>query len=167
MRVLAMLVGFAASCALDTTALQAAKPRRTWTIYIAQDKHLDYNWCGTTTEIEMRMVALVDFYLAQAEQKRGRWNLDGTLWADVYLRRRRDEGLAFCIEPSASGDSAAAAAYDSRRDQLVMVTTQDTKDATVEGRVWIFDFRLHLEMIETPWLFYVLSTWDFHWEHFS
>ena len=93
-RFLAMAVMFTASCATGATALSAAEPERTWTIYIAQDKHLDYNWCGTTTEIELRMAALVDFYLGQAEQKRGRWNLDGTLWADVYHRHRGDEGLA-------------------------------------------------------------------------
>jgi hypothetical protein len=34
----------------------------------------------------------------------------------------------------------AAAAHDSRRDQLVMVTTQDTKNVTVEGQVWTYDF---------------------------
>ena len=67
---------------------------RKWTVYVAQDKHLDYNWCGSTTEIELRMAALVDYYLDQAERQAGRWNLDGTLWADVYRRHRGDAGLA-------------------------------------------------------------------------
>jgi len=87
-------VTLTAFCAPGATATPVAEPERTWTVYIAQDKHLDYNWCGTTTEIELRMAALVDFYLGQAEKKRGRWNLDGTLWADVYHRHRGDEGLA-------------------------------------------------------------------------
>ena len=39
---------------------------RRWTIYLAQDKHLDYNWCGSQAEIEVRMAALVDYYLVQA-----------------------------------------------------------------------------------------------------
>ena len=34
---------------------EAAEPRRQWTVYLAQDKHLDYNWCGSTEEIESRM----------------------------------------------------------------------------------------------------------------
>jgi len=66
---------------------------RQWTVYIAQDKHLDYNWCGSTTEIELRMAALVDYYLEQAEQHGRRWNLDGTIWAEVYHRHRGDAGL--------------------------------------------------------------------------
>jgi hypothetical protein len=65
---------------------------RRWTLYLAQDKHLDYNWCGSQAEIEVRMAALVDYYLAQAEQHGGRWNLDGTIWLDVYRRQRGEEG---------------------------------------------------------------------------
>lgn len=65
---------------------------RTWTIFIAQDKHLDYNWCGTQTEIEVRMAALVDGYLALAEEDRSIWNLDSTLWYETYKRQRGPEG---------------------------------------------------------------------------
>jgi hypothetical protein len=72
---------------------RAAEEERTWTIYLAQDKHLDYNWCGSTTEIELRMASLVDYYLDQAEKGEGKWNLDGTIWADVYRRHRGDAGL--------------------------------------------------------------------------
>lgn len=61
---------------------------RQWTIYLAQDKHLDYNWCGTNTEIEVRMVSLLDYYLHQAEKNGRRWNLDSTIWVDVYRRHR-------------------------------------------------------------------------------
>ncbi len=92
-RVLAAILTFAASAAVGTAAAAAHVPERDWTIYIAQAKHLDYNWCGTTTEVELRMAALVDFYLDQAERQAGRWNLDGTLWADVYRRHRGAAGL--------------------------------------------------------------------------
>ena len=61
---------------------------RQWTVYLAQDKHLDYNWCGSTTEIELRMAALLDYYLERAEKNGARWNLDGTLWFEVYHRHR-------------------------------------------------------------------------------
>ena len=64
----------------------AEESNRTWTVFIAQDKHLDYNWCGTTTEIELRIRALLDYYLDLTEQRGARWNLDGTLWSDVYRR---------------------------------------------------------------------------------
>jgi hypothetical protein len=67
-------------------------PTRQWTIYLAQDKHLDYNWCGSTTEIELRMAALLDYYLEQAEERGSRWNLDSTLWLEVYRRHRGEAG---------------------------------------------------------------------------
>ena len=41
---------------------------RQWTIYLAQDKHLDYGWCGTPTEVEVRMATLLDCYLDQVER---------------------------------------------------------------------------------------------------
>ena len=76
-------------------AAQAAEPdksARNWTIYLAQDKHLDYNWCGSTTEVELRMVALTDYYLDLVERTDARWNLDGTIWLEVYRRHRGEEG---------------------------------------------------------------------------
>ena len=91
---LAATFTLAASFVIGTVGAHAEEPERNWTIYIAQAKHLDYNWCGTTTEVELRMAALMDFYLNQAEREAGRWNLDGTLWADVYRRHRGEEGLA-------------------------------------------------------------------------
>jgi hypothetical protein len=62
--------------------------KRKWTIYLAQDKHLDYNWCGSTTEIELRMAALLDYFLDAAERNETSWNLDGTLWDEVYRSHR-------------------------------------------------------------------------------
>ena len=66
-RFLAATLTFAASFVIGTVGAHAQAPDREWTIYIAQAKHLDYNWCGTTTEVELRMAALVDFYLEQAD----------------------------------------------------------------------------------------------------
>ena len=73
---------------------QATEPGTEWTIYLAQDKHLDYNWCGSTTEVELRMAALLDYFLDVAERNKVSWNLDGTLWAEVYERHRGQTGKA-------------------------------------------------------------------------
>ncbi|MBL7188880.1 MAG: hypothetical protein ISS70_21340 [Phycisphaerae bacterium] len=69
-----------------------AERDRQWTIYLAQDKHLDYNWCGSTTEIELRMAALLAYFLDAAERNEACWNLDGTLWDEVYRRHRGHAG---------------------------------------------------------------------------
>ena len=73
---------------------QATERGRQWTVYLAQDKHLDYNWCGSTTEIELRMAALLDYYLDAAERNEACWNLDGTLWEEVYRRHRGETNIA-------------------------------------------------------------------------
>ncbi|MCP4259857.1 MAG: hypothetical protein GY774_20440 [Planctomycetes bacterium] len=70
------------------TVNTSGQVKRQWTIYLTQDKHLDYNWCGSTTEIELRMAALLDYFLDTAERNETCWNLDGTLWDEVYLRHR-------------------------------------------------------------------------------
>jgi len=61
-------------------------------VYVCQDKHLDYNWCGSTTEIELRMAELVDYYLDASRNQDVRWNLDSTLWDEVYRRHRGEAG---------------------------------------------------------------------------
>jgi hypothetical protein len=61
---------------------------------LAQDKHLDYNWCGSTTEIELRMAALLDYFVDAAERNKACWNLDGTLWDEVYRRHHGEVGSA-------------------------------------------------------------------------
>ena len=71
---------------------QATERDRQWTVYLAQDKHLDYNWCGSTTEIELRMAALLDYFLDATERNETCWNLDGTLWDEVYRRHRGHAG---------------------------------------------------------------------------
>jgi hypothetical protein len=77
---------------VSVCGLRAQAADRQWTIYLAQDKHLDYNWCGSTTEIELRMAALLEYFLAAAEKNETRWNLDGTLWDEVYHRHRGHAG---------------------------------------------------------------------------
>ncbi|UCE47545.1 MAG: hypothetical protein JSW47_18345, partial [Phycisphaerales bacterium] len=84
---LAILLAHSAVC-------KAKEKGRQWTIYLAQDKHLDYNWCGSTTEIELRMAALLDYFLDAASRNETCWNLDGTLWDEVYRRHRGETGSA-------------------------------------------------------------------------
>lgn len=77
---------------ISWTSCLADGSGRHWTIYLAQDKHLDYGWCGSATEIELRMATLLDYYLDLAERDRVRWNLDGTIWDEVYGRHRGQAG---------------------------------------------------------------------------
>ena len=79
-------------CLLIWNPCPGAEGGKRWTIYLVQDKHLDYGWCGSTTEVELRMAALLDYYLDLAEQDRARWNLDGTIWDEVYARHRGRAG---------------------------------------------------------------------------
>ena len=84
---LGLLLTFSVVC-------QATETDRQWTVYLAQDKHLDYNWCGSATEVELRMTALLDYFLDAAERNKVCWNLDGTLWDEVYRRHRGQAGSA-------------------------------------------------------------------------
>ncbi len=79
-------------CLAASVPCLGAEDGRRWTVYLAQDKHLDYGWCGSTTEIELRMATLLDYYLDLAERDRTRWNLDGTIWDEVYGRHRGQTG---------------------------------------------------------------------------
>jgi hypothetical protein len=87
------------------------KDRRKWTIYIAQDKHLDYNWCGTHAEIETRMASLLDYYLVLAERGGHKWNIDCTLWLEVYRRQRGEEGARQLLEAIKRGSFGYGASY--------------------------------------------------------
>jgi len=91
---MAVLFGVVCLCLWLMTSIpcRAGESGRQWTIYLAQDKHLDYNWCGSTTEIELRMAALLDYYVDRAERGAVCWNLDGTLWEEVYRRHRGEDG---------------------------------------------------------------------------
>jgi len=63
---LAILLAYSPYGVLGTAVCKANEKARQWTIYLAQDKHLDYNWCGSTTEIELRIAALLDYFLDTA-----------------------------------------------------------------------------------------------------
>ncbi|MHC4400923.1 MAG: glycosyl hydrolase-related protein [Planctomycetota bacterium] len=89
----------------------AAQRDGKWTVYLAQDKHLDYNWCGSTTEIELRMAALMDYYVRRAERDQGCWNLDGTLWHEVYRRHRGEAGAASLCDAVRRGRIGYAGNY--------------------------------------------------------
>ena len=96
---------------LIASAAVADETARQWTIYLAQDKHLDYNWCGSTTEIELRMVGLLDYYVDAARGGRACWNLDGTLWSEVYGRHRGQAGTADLYEAIRGGHIGYAGNY--------------------------------------------------------
>lgn len=85
-----LILGFL--CLAASIPCHGEENGRRWTVYLAQDKHLDYNWCGSTTEIELRMATLLDYYLDLAERGRACWNLDGTIWEEVYRRHRGQDG---------------------------------------------------------------------------
>ena len=99
-----LYLAFSATC-------QAQDRGSKWTVYLAQDKHLDYNWCGSTTEIELRMTALLDYFLGAAEQNKICWNLDGTLWDEVYERHRGQAGRARLHEAIRNGRIGYAGNY--------------------------------------------------------
>ncbi|MBN1580108.1 MAG: hypothetical protein JXA89_05355, partial [Anaerolineae bacterium] len=82
---------------------------RSWTIYLAQDKHLDYNWCGSPAEIEVRMAAVLDGYLDLIERGESCWNLDGTIWLDVYRRQRGEAGAQRLLQAIRQGQMGYAA----------------------------------------------------------
>ena len=67
-------------------------PTRLWTIYIAQDKHLDYGWIHPTEKVVERMNVLVDYHLDAARRIGLRWNLDASIWVEEFL----------CARPSAN-----------------------------------------------------------------
>ncbi len=90
---------------------QGAEKDRQWTVYLTQDKHLDYNWCGSTTEIELRMAELVDYYVDATRDRGVRWNLDCTLWDEVYRRHRGDAGATRLREAIREGRIGYAGNY--------------------------------------------------------
>ena len=87
------------------------RAKRAWTVYIAPDKHLDYNWCGTHAEIETRMAQLLDFHLGLAERRGRKWNIDSTLWLDVYRRQRGEKGAKRLLEAIKKGSIGYGASY--------------------------------------------------------
>ncbi|MEJ2702420.1 MAG: hypothetical protein P8Z79_08255, partial [Sedimentisphaerales bacterium] len=98
-------------CLALSITCQAEERGSKWTVYLAQDKHLDYGWCGSATEVELRMAALLDYFLGTAEQDKVRWNLDGTLWTEVYERQRGQAGKARLYDAIRRGRMGYAGNY--------------------------------------------------------
>ncbi len=63
-------------------------PTRCWTVYVAQDKHLDYGWIHPVEKVVERMNVLTDYHLDAAERIGLRWNLDTSIWVEEFLRAR-------------------------------------------------------------------------------
>jgi hypothetical protein len=59
-------------------------PCRPWTIYVAQDKHLDYGWIHPVEQVVERLNLLTDFALDHDM----RWNFDSSIGVEEYLRAR-------------------------------------------------------------------------------
>lgn len=85
-----------------TTPLGKERP---WTIYICQDKHLDYGWQYNFPTMTSLMNEVVRFYVESAtsslslpEEDQHHYNFDVSLWADEYLR----------TQPAAARDELAA-----------------------------------------------------------
>ncbi len=77
------------SCAVGAWSGAAVlPPTRHWTLYVAQDKHLDYGWIHPVEKVAERMNALLDYHLDAAERMGLRWNLDTSVWVEEFLRAR-------------------------------------------------------------------------------
>jgi alpha-mannosidase len=77
------------SCGAGTwTGTAPLAATRRWTIYIAQDKHLDYGWIHPVEKVVERMNTLLDFHLAASQRMGLRWNLETAIWIEEYLRAR-------------------------------------------------------------------------------
>ena len=62
-------------------------PCRPWTIYIAQDKHLDYGWIHPVEQVIERLNVLTDFSLDHDM----RWNFESSIGVEEYLGARPSE----------------------------------------------------------------------------
>ena len=86
-------------------------PTRAWTVYIAQDKHLDYGWIHPVEKVVERINNLTDYYL-DANKKTGlRWNFDTSIWIEEYLSARSEPRRKQLIDMLQSGAFEAAALW--------------------------------------------------------
>ena len=77
------------SCSAGSwTCRSELTPPRRWTVYIAQDKHLDYGWIHPVEKVVERMNVLADYHLDAAERIGLHWNLDSSIWVEEFLRAR-------------------------------------------------------------------------------
>jgi alpha-mannosidase len=93
--------------AQEWTGEVLVSPARPWTIYIAQDKHLDYGWIHPVEQVVERINNLTDFAL----ERLPRWNFDVSIWVEEYLRARPAERGEKLLAKLRSGDFETAAAW--------------------------------------------------------
>jgi alpha-mannosidase len=80
-------------------------PSRPWTIYIAQDKHLDYGWIHPVEQVVERLNVLTDFALDHGM----RWNFDSSIWVEEYIQARPSERSERLLDRLRNGDMEVAA----------------------------------------------------------
>ena len=99
-----------ATCEAGTwTGAATLPPARLWTIYVAQDKHLDYGWIHPVEKVVERMNTLIDYHLDAAHRLGLRWNLDTSIWVDEFLRSRPSTRAEQLLSALRSGDFEAGA----------------------------------------------------------
>ena len=98
------------TCPLGTWTSQASlPPTRPWTIYIAQDKHLDYGWIHPVEGVVERINRLTDFALQEARSSGFHWNFDSSIWFEEYLKARSSGAANELVEALHSGQFEMAA----------------------------------------------------------
>jgi alpha-mannosidase len=103
-------VNIGVTCALGSWTSQALLPAaRPWTIYIAQDKHLDFGWIHPVEQVLERIHRLTDHALEQARQSNFHWNFDTSIWVEEYLKARSSQAGSELIEALRSGRFEMAA----------------------------------------------------------
>jgi alpha-mannosidase len=88
---------------LRAQAALSAGSFRPWTIYVAQDKHLDYGWKHNLEDVMTRIYSLTDYCIDAHTSCGMRFNLDSTLWLEEYLRSRSASRAQALIELLRSG----------------------------------------------------------------
>jgi hypothetical protein len=91
------------------TAQASLPPTRPWTIYIAQDKHLDFGWIHPVEGVVERINRLTDFALQEARSSGFHWNFDTSIWFEEYLKARSSGSANELVEALRSGQFEMAA----------------------------------------------------------
>jgi len=108
---------------------------RPWTIYIAQDKHLDYGWIHPVEGVVERINDLTDYYVDLAESQGAHWNFDSSVWLEEYMQARPQRRVEQLLRLLRSGQFEVGAMY------LVLFTGMLTTEELVRSLY----FGRHLE----------------------
>lgn len=84
---------------------------RPWTIYVAQDKHLDYGWKHPVEDVVRRINDLTDYYMDLNEERGVKFNFDCMLWFEEYSKARPEKRVKKLVELLKSGEFEAGAMY--------------------------------------------------------